>query len=504
MTADPASADPIEEGIPTPIAGSTARRGGNLYFFATIWGMAAALLRYVVLARLLGPTQLGIAATIVVTSAFFDQISDTGSDRFLVQDAAGDEPRVQSLVQLVFVSRGLLIALALVLLAGPIAAFYKTPPLARGLMIFAAAPLIMGFMHMDNRRLQRAHDFRTVAVMTIAGEVCSVVGTVVAAYLTRNFTAILFGLISRSVVMVFVSHILAERKYRVAYSKEIGPRLGKYARPLVLTGIMLFIGSQSDRVVIGRQLGVTALGHYSAVLLLVYYPATVFLNCMHVIFVPLIADHRDDTAERDRVIDRLGAQVVLLAMAMMIGFALVAPIAVPLLYGAHYREPALILCLIGILQIWRFLVVAPTTAALSIGASKTVLIGNLMRLLVFPGAFIGFRLIGGLAGVVAGFAVGEAIAVIIETVLINRDTRRHLATGLDRLGLFLVACGAIPIAEIAWSHHHFGGTIAASVVTAVAAVWLLVREAATVRETLSMSIVWLRRFAGRIAPRPRR
>jgi O-antigen/teichoic acid export membrane protein len=99
--------------------------------------------------------------------------------------------------------------------------------------------------------------------------------------------------------------------------------------------------------------------------------------------------------------DRLGGQAMLLALSMMTGFAVVSPIAVPLLYGARYREPALILTLIGILQMWRFLIVAPTTIALGIGKSRTVLIGNLMRLLVFPGAFIGFHAIGGLTGVVA-------------------------------------------------------------------------------------------------------
>jgi O-antigen/teichoic acid export membrane protein len=501
MTFDTVSAASTDEEGPAPGPGAPARRGGKLYFFATIWAMAAALLRYVALARLLGPTELGLAATIVVTSAFFDQVSDTGSDRFLIQDAEGEAPRVQKLVQLVFLGRGIMIATLLVVLAGPIAAFYKAPQLAHGLMIFALSPLIMGLVHMDNRRRQRDHDFRTVAVMTIACETCSVIGTVVAAYLTHSFTAILYGLIARSIVMVAVSHLLAKRPYRIAYSKEVGPRLSKFARPLILNGVMLFIGSQSDRVIVGRKLGVSSLGHYSAVLLLVYYPSTVFLSFIHAIYVPLIAGHRGDVVERDKVIKTLGAQTMLLAVAMMLGFALVAPIAVTLLYGERYHEPAYILTLIGVLQIWRFLIVAPTTTAMSIGKSQTILIGNLMRLMVFPGAYIGLVLVGGLAGVVGGFAVGEAFAVIIETMLVNRDTGLRLTSGLDRLAIFLVACAAVVGMEVVWNNRSVSLATAAAVVLAISVTWLLIRERDSLKETVILARAWLRRMERRVRSR---
>jgi O-antigen/teichoic acid export membrane protein len=202
MTDQSAIVGTAEETMAAAPQAPGARKGGNLYFSATIIAMAAALLRYVALARFLGPQQLGLAATIVVTGAFFDLVSDTGSDRFLIQDAEGDSPRVQKLVQLVYVGRGLLIAASLVVLAIPIARFYKAPPLAHGLVIFALSPLIMGFIHLDNRRVQRAHDFRPAAIIMIAGEMTSVFGTVLAAYLTHTFTAILFGLIARSAVMV--------------------------------------------------------------------------------------------------------------------------------------------------------------------------------------------------------------------------------------------------------------------------------------------------------------
>ena len=48
-------------------------------------------MRYVILARLLGPEQLGLAATLLLTAQFFESLSDTGANRFIVQDARGDQ-----------------------------------------------------------------------------------------------------------------------------------------------------------------------------------------------------------------------------------------------------------------------------------------------------------------------------------------------------------------------------------------------------------------------------
>ena len=40
------------------------------------------------MARLLGPEQIGLAALLILTSSFFESVSDNGSDRFLIQDPA--------------------------------------------------------------------------------------------------------------------------------------------------------------------------------------------------------------------------------------------------------------------------------------------------------------------------------------------------------------------------------------------------------------------------------
>jgi O-antigen/teichoic acid export membrane protein len=476
----PLGATPTEEG-------GAVRRGALLFFSAGLISQASALLRYVVVARLLGPEQLGLAAALTVTAGFFDMISDTGSDRFLIQDRYGGTMEVQKLVQLVFVCRGILVAASLAIFAIPIAGFYNSPRLAEGLAVVAIVPLIMGFLHLDTRRVQRSHDFRSEAICVFTSESIGLVCAVIAAWLLRDFKAVAYGLIARAIARVVCSHILAWRPYRLGWDRAHAPRLARFATPLMLNGLMLFILSQGDRVIVGRHLGITELGYYSTIMLLIVYPSNAVAMYMHAIFVPMIAARRDSRSEQDRSGDRLGGQTLMLALAMAVGFAIVAPPMVPILFGSRFAQPALLIGLIGILQAARFLLSWPTTAALAMGRSTTVLISNIAHLLIFPGAFIGMRLIGGLSGVVVGFIGAELFAIAVALVLLNRNVNRRPWCGFERIVALILTCGAI----VGWNLAIQAGLWSAGACMLVASIVLIVslyrRENATFQEVFSLA-----------------
>jgi O-antigen/teichoic acid export membrane protein len=448
---------------------------------------AIALVRYVILARLLGPEQLGLAATLIVTASFFDLISDTGADRFLIQDKAGDDAQLQKAVQLTYIGRGFMIAVMLVVFAVPLAALYKAPQLAIGFVFLSLAPLARGFLHLDMRRAQRRSDFRPEAKRMIVAELAGIVVLVAAALIVRNFTAVIWGAVARDLARTVSSHMLSERRYGLGWSREHGPRLLRFAYPLMLTGLMLFIGSQGDRVVVAHWLGMKGLGLYSAVLLLIYVPANVVFNYIHALYVPMVAAERDYPAQQQTVIDRLGGLTILLAVAMCAGFALVAPLAVTVLYGHRYTQSAMLVGLFGILQCTRFLMNWPTTVNLSLGQSRAVLASNVSRFLAYPCAFAGVTLFGGLRGMVAGFAVGEMASIAIALILMNRGANRPLWAGFDRLTAFVLTCWAV----IGWNLFAHDPTLLAGVVlfalSVTLALWIARREADSIADAVQLA-----------------
>jgi O-antigen/teichoic acid export membrane protein len=475
------------------------RKGGHAYLAASLTAQVAALLRYVLLARMLGPTELGYAAMLILTSQFFESVSDTGSDRFLIQDPNGDSPTMQGVVHFVMAMRGLLIAIALAVFAAPLAGIYKSPGLVGSIMILGIYQFIAGFAHLDTRRLQRHGDFRQDSAATIVSETAGLIGTVGAAYFVRDHTAVIYGLAARAACLVIVSHIAAQRPYRWAFSKTEGLRFSRFAAPLFLNGLLLFAGSQGDRLIVGSQIGPEALGHYSAILLLIYYPTSALKNFVMGIHLPQVANANTDPAKMEVQSQRLAGRCLLIATATAAGFAVVGPIATPILYGHAFAQGATIFALLGCLQSTRFLRAWPTTMAIALGRSTIVMFNNLTRTLALPLAVLAALWFHSLLAIVAGFLLGEIAALLVALVQLARAEAISLRQELRRAGEYVAVSATLIASGWSFEHHHlalaFGATAAA--VAAVGGVaW---------QERMWIAEFWreFQRQAGRFLPQQR-
>jgi O-antigen/teichoic acid export membrane protein len=442
-------------------------RGRKAYFAASVTSQAVALLRYILLARLLGPIELGFAAMLILTASFFETISDTGADRFLIQDPDGDSDSMLGFVHLVMAARGLLIALSIAVFAVPLAGLYHSPQLVTSLIVLGLAPLIGGLVHLDVRRLQRHGNFWPESLMTIISETVGLVGTAGAAWLTHNHNAVLYGLTARAAAMVIVSHVMAEKPYRWAFARAEGARFSRFAAPLFLNGFLLFVGSQGDRLIVANRVGPEALGHYSAVLLLIFYPASALARFIAGMHLPQIAAVRSEPARLDDAAQRLAGRTLMLAVAMAAGFALVGPVATPILYGHRFAQGPLIFALLGAVQSARFLRVWPTTLAIGIGRTMIPTANNLARQLAFPVALVATFYYPSLASIVVGFLVGETIAILVALAMLARDPSIKAGPEARRVRDFLLV--AVTLIAAGWSAEYGRVLWTAVAVGAVAA-----------------------------------
>lgn len=426
------------------------RRGTKALLMASAVAQICALARYMVLARMLGPEQLGLAALLILTSQFFESVTDSGSDRFLVQDRAGDDPALLRLTHLVSLVRGLLIAAGLILFAGPIASLSGAPQLAGDIMVLAIAPLIMGLVHWDYRRQQRDSDFRGEGRIVLIAEIASLAATVAAVLWVRDYTAILYGLIARSLATVLISYAVARRPYRLGYDAERAPRLARFAWPLMVNGLLIFIGGQGDRLFISNRLGVAELGHYSAVILLILYPSAMIMRFMTTMYLPRLSVRDNDPHAWQRAQDGLASQALLIALGMQFGFVVIAPAAVPFLFGPQFSVSLIALAAIAMLQSARFIRMWPVTAAMGAGRSHIVMVNNAVRMAAFPAAVGGLMLVDGIEGIIGGFILAEWAAFLTGLVMVNRTLGQSALHGGRRFLHFLTGSTLLLLVAYGW------------------------------------------------------
>ncbi len=464
------------------------RRGTKLYFAASAVAMGCSAIRYVVFARILGPKELGLAATLILTAGCLDIITDTGSDRFLIQDADGGDAGALAMVHLVTVIRGVLTAAVLLGGSSLLAAFYGFPGLRMGFVALAIYPFINGFQNADMRRQQRDHDFRAEGVSVIIAELVSIGVAVWAALAFHNFYCVVIALAVRAAVFVPLTHLTAKAKYRIAFARPYAAKLGRFGGPLILNGLVTFFGVQGDRLVVANRLAITELGLYSAVSMLGYYPTMMVSRFLVGIQMPMVSRSRESPGEQDAVLDAVAGDTILLAVGAAAGFLLVTPFVLVPLYGARFAQSTMVIGLVGLLQAWRLLRFWPTTVALGIGRSVPIMVSATIRLVALPISLVATALGYGLVGIVSSFILGEVIACAINLAMINGPLSRRTFADFDRLGLMLGCTAAVIACASATSPVRIGVAAAISLIVAGA---IFVRE----RRNLARWVTMTRRFA---------
>ena len=111
--------------------------------------------RNLAVAALVPVADYGIAATFALAMAAVEMASSFGLQQQIVQARDGDDPRLQDALTGFQLLRGVLSAIALFALAGPLAMFLGIPEVTWAYRVLALVPLLNALQHFDIHRLNR-------------------------------------------------------------------------------------------------------------------------------------------------------------------------------------------------------------------------------------------------------------------------------------------------------------------------------------------------------------
>ena len=236
-------------------------RGGAARLVSQLAGLALRMGALVVLARLLGPKDFGLVAMVTALTNVLTVFRDFGLSAAAVQRSEVTEDQHSTLFW-INILLGALLALVTLTAAPAIAAFYHEPRLYWVAPALGTAFLFnaMGIQH--SALLQRQMRFTSMAVISV---VSLAVGTTIAI----GGAAIGYGywaLVANSVTTPLVASIgfwLATGWVPAMPRRRTGIRsMVHFGGTLTLNNVIAYIGLNADKVMIGRFLGVDAIGIY--------------------------------------------------------------------------------------------------------------------------------------------------------------------------------------------------------------------------------------------------
>jgi len=246
-------------------------RAGSWSIVGFICVRIIGFVRLTILARLLIPEDFGLFALVTVFIGGIVALSDVGIATAVIQKRDLDDDFLDTAWHLGWM-RGLVLA-AICWLAAPwLAGFYGHPELSDLLYIAAFIPLIQGLTSMGGPLLQRGLAFDRLLIMTVAHEVIQLLVTIgLAWWLGWGASALVYGLLAGHAVAVVASYIIHDYRPHLRFSIDAVRALWAYGGYLLGAGILIYAMTNLDDAVIGRLLGVNALGYYSVAFMLVGY-----------------------------------------------------------------------------------------------------------------------------------------------------------------------------------------------------------------------------------------
>jgi O-antigen/teichoic acid export membrane protein len=374
--------------------------------------------RNVLVARLIGVEDYGIASTFALLMALVEMLSDLGLGRFLVQDREGGHPQVVAAIQGLVLLRGAIISILVFALADPIASLLGQPGLGWAYRIFAAIPLLRALVHLDIMRQQRDMRFGLMIKADFAGVAASLAALWPLGLWLGDFRVMLGLLIVESMARIATVHLLAERPYRLGWDRAVAARAMRFGWPLLTGGMLTFAVMQGDRLIVANQYTAADLGLFSAALTLAMAPTLAVQGVIVTMFLPLLA-RQQENEERFLHKAELSLEALLVGgLGLMLLFVLAGPLALRLAYGAEFAAGAQLVSILGISFTLRMIRAAPTNISIAKGHTINLLIANAVRLVSFPVAYLIALRGGSLEAVALTGLAGEAASLLIAYTLV--------------------------------------------------------------------------------------
>ena len=397
-------------------------RGSSIVTVAEIINNGCIFARNLILARILSRADFGIAATLGLVVALFELGSKLSFGQQIIQSPEGDSPDFEQTAHACQVLAGIVSAGLIVIFAYPLSVWFGMPKHWTVFLLLAFIPLSIGFSNLDVNRLVRHLRFGPLVLADTVPQVAITLAAWPLAAWLGDYRAILGLLLAKASFSMIVTHLAAERRYRLCWDPKLVYESLRFGWPLLMSSFVMFGIVQGDQMLIAGAYPVAELGMYAAAATLAMAPATAIFKITATTALSVLASAQTESARFRRYYSTFAQGLALFGSVFAVTMILAGQAVITLLFGQKYREAGALAAWLTVSQAIRILRGAPTCAALAKGDSVNTLLGNVCRLAGLALAALAILLKADLRLVAAAGGIGETIALSIS---ITRLQSKH-------------------------------------------------------------------------------
>jgi len=298
-------------------------RGGFWVFALRITNRLFHLIRTIVLARVLAPSDFGLMGIALLTMSALQTFTQTGFQAALIQKK-GDIRDYLDTAWTISALRGLVLFAILFLAAPYIALFFATPAATPIMRVIGVSMLLNGLANIGVIYFQKELEFNKQFIYQLSGTLADLVVAITAALLLRNVWALVFGLLARNLVRFVMSYLIHPYRPRMRLEAGRAKELYGFGRWVLASSVIVFFSTQGDDILVGRVLSATALGFYQMAYRLSNLPATEITHVISQVTFPTYSKLQTNSETLRTAYTRVLQLTSLLSFPIAVGIIVVA------------------------------------------------------------------------------------------------------------------------------------------------------------------------------------
>jgi O-antigen/teichoic acid export membrane protein len=293
------------------------------------------LVSTIILARLLEPRDFGLVAMATAFLGLLLLLTSFSFDVVLIQKQNPDR-HLYDTAWTFNVIFGVLLALALVITAIPLAQFYNEARLEKILYVLAFSTLLGGFGNIGPVAFRKDLQFHKEFYFLLAKKLTGFTVCMILAFMLRNYWALVWGTVAGRILEVLLSYRV--HPYRPRFCLSGRKELFGFSMWLFVNNAIFFAYHRMADFIISKVAGSHALGVYTLAYELSNLPTTELIAPINRAVLPGYSKMRDEPFALRQGFVNVLSMIALFALPAGLGIALTAEPMVVVVLGEKWRE----------------------------------------------------------------------------------------------------------------------------------------------------------------------
>ncbi|MDO8727140.1 MAG: MOP flippase family protein [Candidatus Methanoperedens sp.] len=357
----------------------------------------------VILARLLVPDDFGLLGMAVVFTSFVTIFNDFGIGSAIIQKQNLNNKQLSSIF-LFNILIGFFMVLISIIAAPIIAEFFNQPLLTSVIYIMSLSFIFISVCIVKNSLLIKDFNFKKITFLELFSTIFSGVFGIILAFMGYG----VWSLVWQNVSMNFIYAILLWSTHNwmpeIYFNwRDIRSIIG-FSSNLSGFNLLNYFSRNADRLLIGKFLGMTALGYYNFAYTLMLYPLSNISSVLSRVMFPALSQIQHDNAKFRLFFLKSTKYIAFISFPMMLGLFALADEFILTIFGEKWSQVILLIKILSIVGLIQSIESTVGTIYLSKGRTGWMFLWGIFESILVVGTIV-ISLRWGINGVVIGYAI---------------------------------------------------------------------------------------------------